>query len=144
MWPFIDLSALIGGFFYFKSITRFAHQSECCNFNKWKQITWSIAYCGLYLNLTDNNHLGFIIIFDIVLFLLIKILKNFRYWRKDLHSARWSKPCTRIQNFSSGLRFSEESIPSGREPTLFNLWRKWPCFQNRWKVRIEAKWVLHH
>ena len=54
-------SALIGGKFIFqkKSFTRFALQSECCNFNQWEEWIYNRSHDlqpSLYLNLIDDNH----------------------------------------------------------------------------------------
>ena len=39
MWPAINSSSFVGGKFnFFKSCTRFAPQSWCCNFNQWGEL----------------------------------------------------------------------------------------------------------
>ena len=63
MWPVMNSSALIGGRFIFrkkKTSTRFALRCKCCNFNQWDDWIYNRSHNlkpGLYLNLTDDNHL---------------------------------------------------------------------------------------
>ena len=57
----MNLSALIGGKFIFskKSFTRFALQSECCNFNQWEHSNYNKTcdlWPGLYLQIPTENH----------------------------------------------------------------------------------------